>query len=238
MEYPRRPNSVDGENGMLTLHGTICRNLAIVFQILIASLAISGLAVNFIIMPTLPARLNSFSYYTIQSNILVAVAMLLSAWQMWTGREDGRGLMIFKNGAMLWILVTGIVYHLLLAGLWKFTGPMGYVNFSLHTATPVGMVLNWLLFEKKGRYRFDYILYWMTYPLAYLLFSWLRGWLTGIYPYWFLNPTAPYPKGAGSLGIMLGVVSVLVAGFIILELLVFMADRLLGRKQEDRIALI
>lgn len=214
----------------LTLPVANHQKLAIIFQLFIAGLAVSGLAVNFIAMPTQAARLSSLSYYTIQSNILVAVAMLLSIWQMWTGREETRRLLIFKSGALLWILVTGIVYHLLLAGMWQLKGPMAYVNFSLHAATPLGMVLNWLLVEKKGRYQFGFILYWMIFPLAYLLFAWLRGGLTGIYSYWFLNPADPYPNGAGSLGGMLSWVGLLAVGFVILAMFMILADWLMGRK--------
>lgn len=173
--------------------------------------------------------LNLFSYYTIQSNLLVAVAMVFSITALVKNQADSSLLVIFKSGTVLWILVTGIVYHLLLSRLVHFQGLMAFAVLSLHYFTPLGMVINWLVFEKKGRYRYIFTLYWLSYPLLYLLGSWLRGWLTGFYPYWFINPTQPYPEGAGSMGTMLMIVGGLFLGFYLIGLLIVFMDFLLAR---------
>jgi hypothetical protein len=203
--------------------------LALSFQSLIVFFSLSGIAVNLWAAPTTYARLNTFSYYTIQSNLLVAAALLLGMRYLWNGRPEPQGAVVFKSGALLWILVTGVVFALLLSGLWQPQGAMAYVNLSLHYLTPVGMLLNWLLFEPKGRFKPAYLLAWMSYPLLYMLGSWLRGSLTGFYPYWFLNPTAPYPQGAGSVSGMLGLVGVMTAGFLLAGLLILLVDRLAAR---------
>jgi hypothetical protein len=205
---------------------------AIAFQALIVFFSLSGIGVNLWMAPPGAARLNLFSYYTIQSNLLVAAALLVGMRYMWRGKPQPEGVVIFKSGALLWILVTGVVFALLLSGLWQPQGAMAYVNLSLHYFTPLGMFLNWLLFEKKGRFKLAYMLAWLAYPLAYALGSLVRGALTGFYPYWFLNPTAPYPEGAGSWGGMLAVVGVLIAGFVLVSLLILFVDRLLGNKRD------
>jgi hypothetical protein len=132
---------------------------------------------------------NIFSYYTLQSNLLAAAALLPGIRLRLSGKPEPPALVIFKSGALLWILVTGIVYNVLLSGLWSSEGAMVYVNLTLHYFTPLGMLLNWILFEKKGQLQPAYLLAWMSYPLLYMLGSWIRGALTGFYPYWFLNPT-------------------------------------------------
>jgi hypothetical protein len=205
---------------------SLLTRLALGFQVLIVFLSLSGIAVNLWLAPTTSARLNSFSYYTIQSNLLVAAALLLGMRYLWSGKPEPQGLVVFKSGALLWILVTGIVFALLLSGLWQPQGAMAYVNLSLHYLAPAGMLLKWLLFEPKGRYKLSYLPAWMSYPLAYVIFSWLRGAVTGFYPYWFLNPNDPYPQGAGSIGGMLAVFGVLVVGFILVSLLILLIDRL------------
>jgi hypothetical protein len=205
-------------------------SLAFSFQSLIVFFSLSGIAVNLWEAPTTYARLNTFSYYTIQSNLLVAAALLLGMRYLWNDKPEPQGVVVFKSGALLWILVTGVVFALLLSGLWQPQGAMAYVNLSLHYLTPLGMLLNWLLFEPKGRSKLAYLLAWMSYPLLYMLGSWLRGSLTGFYPYWFLNPTAPYPQGAGSVSGMLDLVGVMTAGFLLAGLLILLLDRLALRR--------
>jgi hypothetical protein len=204
--------------------------LAFSFQSLIVFFSLSGIAVNLWEAPTTYARLNTFSYYTIQSNLLVAAALLLGMRYLWNDKPEPQGVVVFKSGALLWILVTGVVFALLLSGLWQPQGAMAYVNLSLHYLTPLGMLLNWLLFEPKGRLKPAYLLAWMSYPLLYMLGSWVRGSLMGFYPYWFLNPTAPYPQGAGSVSGMLGLVGVMTAGFLLAGLLILLLDRLAVRR--------
>jgi hypothetical protein len=84
--------------------------LALSFQSLIVFFSLSGIAVNLSAAPTTYARWNTFSYYTIQSNLLVAAALLLGMRYLWTGKPEPQGVVVFKSGALLWILVTGVVF--------------------------------------------------------------------------------------------------------------------------------
>ncbi|HNZ28219.1 MAG TPA: Pr6Pr family membrane protein, partial [Spirochaetota bacterium] len=61
-----------------------------------------------------------------------------------------------KSCALLWILITGLVFHFMLSKFHKPEGIFAYSNFILHYASPVGMLLNWLIFEKKGGYKYRY----------------------------------------------------------------------------------
>jgi hypothetical protein len=218
------------QENMPDSHSSTRSKLALVFQALIVFLALSGIAVSVWNAPTASSRLNTFSYYTIQSNLLVAAAMLLGMHCRLAGFPEPKVVVVFKSGALLWILVTGIVFSLLLADRWQPQGAMAYVNLTLHYATPAGMVLNWVLFERKGQYQLAYLLPWLAYPLAYALGSLIRGALTGIYPYWFLNPSAPYPRGTGSIASMFVVVGVITLGFLLIGLLILLFDRLAERK--------
>jgi len=207
------------------------KSLVIAFQTVVILFALVGVGILVAISRTVHDALNMFTFYTIQSNLLAAAALGLSLHALVKNREDLVWLIVFKSGTVLWILVTGIVYHLLLAGRWNPTGLTAFASLALHSLTPAGMVLNWLVFEKKGRYRFIFTLYWLSYPFLYMLFSWARGVLTGNFNYWFLNPSLPYPEGAGSLGAMLVIVAGLVLGFSLLGVLIILVDKLLARGQ-------
>ncbi len=207
---------------------------AVGFQSLILFFCISGIAILMFESKTLFDALNLFSYYTIQSNLLVAVAMVFSIRMLVKNQEDSSFLVIFKSGAVLWILVTGIVYHFMLSGLVHFQGLTAFAVLALHYVTPLGLVANWLIFEKKGRYRYIFTLYWLSYPLLYLLGSWIRGWLTGFYPYWFLNPAQSYPEGAGSVRTVLMIVAGLFLAFYFIGLLIVFTDSMISRRFNHR----
>lgn len=196
---------------------------------LLVALSLSGIAIQLASANSWVAALNYFNYYTIQSNGLVALAAGWYVYQHGRGRPASRGLLLFKSGTTLWILVTGIVFHFLLSARWHPTGWLGFANVALHYLTPLGLTLHWLLFEPKGRYEWRFALYWLSYPLLYLLFAWTRGALTGLYPYWFLNPTRPYPEGTGSLAVLLLLVGGLLLFFTVLGLLIVWLDQRLAR---------
>ncbi len=118
------------------------RKLALVFQALIVFLSLSGVAVSLWTAPSFSARLNSFSYYTIQSNLLVAAALLLGMRYLWEGNPEPEGVVIFKSGALLWILVTGVVYSLLLAWM---SYPLLYMLVSLLRGSLTGFYPYWFL---------------------------------------------------------------------------------------------
>ena len=219
------------QNGLLPPKAR--KGLAIAFESLILLLCIIGITILVLDSKTIYDALNMFSYYTIQSNLLVAAALALSIWGRVKDREDSLLLVLFKSGTVLWILVTGIVYHLMLSGLWHPGGRTAFANLAVHYCTPLGMFLNWLIFEKKGRYKFIFAFYWLSYPFLYIIGSWLRGWLTGFYPYWFFNPTQPYPDGAGSLGTMLMIVGILSLGFYGIGLLIVFIDKLVAPRPQD-----
>ncbi len=61
----------------------------------------------------------------------------------------------------------------------------------------------------------------MVYPLAFLVYSWIRGALTGWYPYDFLNPTLP-----GGWGVVLVTAAVVLAAFLVVGVVVHVLGNL------------
>ena len=58
----------------------------------------------------------------------------------------------------------------------------------LHRLMPVVMALDWLLAPPSRRLAFRQCLWWMIYPLLYLVYSLIRGPIVDWYPYPFLDP--------------------------------------------------
>lgn len=127
------------------------------------------------------------SYFTLDTNVLVALAMGWSA----LAPESGPGKFFSKPGVRtaitLYILLVALVYHFMLRDIWTPYGWAKVSNFILHYVTPVLMLCNWLLISRKDGLRLLQIPGWMTFPAVYAVLVLLRGQLTGIYPYGFLN---------------------------------------------------
>jgi hypothetical protein len=126
-----------------------------------------------------------FSYFTIQSNLLVAVASALLAVRP---ARTGRVPAVLHLDALLCIAVTGVVYHAVLAEQSLALTPSGgLANFLLHTVTPVGAWLVWLLVGPRPRFGGSTVAWSLAYPLVWIGYTFVRGSVTGWYPYPFLD---------------------------------------------------
>ncbi|MET9716853.1 Pr6Pr family membrane protein [Streptomyces rochei] len=89
-----------------------------------------------------------FSYFTIDSNILVAVccaALVLNA------ARDSRVWRVLRLDALLSIAVTGLVFALLLAPHIHLTGTALYLTVALHYIAPPAALVGWLLFGPRAQ---------------------------------------------------------------------------------------
>ncbi|WP_037676914.1 Pr6Pr family membrane protein [Streptomyces griseus] len=184
------------------------------FRLLIAALAAAGVTIDLI----LGSPLLVLSHFAIQSNILLALVLTLSARRAWTARRPLPSAL--TGAALLYALITALVYHLLLADTtppYSLTGaPASHTVWQalavhiLHTAVPVAAVLDWLLLTAPGHLHLRQAVSWLLYPLAYLLFTLARGELlllpdsAGRYLYPFLDVAHHGYKGTLANALLLG----------------------------------
>jgi hypothetical protein len=115
-----------------------------------------------------------YSYFTILSNLLAAVVALLGVFRPVSAQ--------IRGAAVLYMATTGIVYWLLLRGIDVQTP--AYANWVLHTVVPILVAAEWLLAPERTRRWWT----WLALPLAYLVYSLVRGPIVNWYPYPFLDP--------------------------------------------------
>ena len=111
--------------------------------------------------------------------------------------------------------------------------PEAIGNQLLHTVVPLLAVLDWLLFDIRGRYRWRYAAYWLAFPLAYLGFALLRGLVVHRYPYPFIDV-----RDLGYPGVAVSAVVFAVA-FWVLGLVFVVIDRALSgrlRRTPDQVS--
>ncbi|WP_086561044.1 Pr6Pr family membrane protein [Streptomyces africanus] len=156
------------------------RPAAAAFRLLVALAATTGVTLDILLGD--PSR--ALGYFAIQSNILLALVMALSARRAWTARRPLPGAVL--GATLLYVVIASLVYHLLLANEaspFSLTGeaaaaPTGWqavAHHTLHTLTPIAAVLDWLLLTAPGRLHLRQASTWLLYPLAYLAFSLIRG---------------------------------------------------------------
>ncbi len=138
---------------------------------------------------------NFFSYFTIETNILVFVTLLLSAIAVAMGKNSK--LDVLRSAVTVYILIVGIGFSVLLAGIEGITlTAVPWDNVVLHYIMPVAMLIDFLIDRPKRTIQFKKSLPWLLFPVVYVTYSLIRGALTGWYPYPFLNPE---PNGYGGV---------------------------------------
>ncbi|MFF7726413.1 Pr6Pr family membrane protein [Streptomyces sp. NPDC008001] len=170
------------------------RPFAAAFRALVALAALTGIVLDTIDSDDV-GRL--FSYFTIQSNILVAVTFAWAAHRAWTARPALSPRI--TGAALLYISITGLVFHFVLSNdasgfaMTSQRTPLESIaNQLLHTVTPLAAALDWLLLTAPAGFLLRHAWQWLVYPLLYLPFALVRGLLLapgteGRYPYPFLD---------------------------------------------------
>ncbi|WP_433546446.1 Pr6Pr family membrane protein [Streptomyces sp. CA-294286] len=190
------------------------RPYAAVFRTLLCAAAVTGIVIDLSIGD--PSRVPI--YFTVQSNALLALTLGWSAVRAWTGGPPLSPRL--TGGTLLFIMITGLVYHLILANdasgfsmtddpAHPVTGWHTVSNQLLHTVTPLGAVLDWLLLTAPGGLAFRYAAQWLAYPAAYFAFALLRGAAVtpgtpARYPYPFLDAAAHGYTGVATNALVLG----------------------------------
>ncbi|HKR82384.1 MAG TPA: Pr6Pr family membrane protein [Candidatus Saccharimonadales bacterium] len=162
------------------------KKLLLVFKVGFGGVVVAAVWVQLLEVPHTVFRItNFFSFFTIESNILGALTLLVSAGFLLAGKRP-RWLGYVRGAATLYMVVTGIVYGLLLRNIdVQITHP--WVNNVLHYIFPCVLLADWLA-DRPAALAFKKALWWLAFPFMYLAYSLVRGSIVHWYPYPFLNP--------------------------------------------------
>ncbi|MEU5081843.1 MULTISPECIES: Pr6Pr family membrane protein [Streptomyces] len=191
------------------------RPTAAVFRLLISVTAAGGVALELLLGS--PGRM--LSHFSVQATALLAVITFLSATRAWRARRPLPSAV--TGAALLYVVISALVYHLLLA---HTTPPFSMTGATtaperwhaqwtalqiLHVLVPAAAVLDWLLLTPAPRLRLRQTAAWLLYPLAYLAFTFIRAALLPpsdpsrhLYP--FLDVTSHGYRGTLANALLLG----------------------------------
>jgi hypothetical protein len=170
------------------------------------TLAIAGLAVGTFAVVlqaglTIPLRMKNghgffeaviflLSFFTVLTNI-AAVAVYSACLFSWRhGVLKNMSRPAAQACVAACIAVVGVVYATVLAKIWAPEGLFWLCDVLLHYAAPVLYLVWWVGFGRDGSLKWSDAPKFLAAPLLYLAYAIVRGSLTGLYPYPFLDAAA------------------------------------------------
>jgi hypothetical protein len=184
---------------------------------------------------------NFFSFFTILSNLVAALALLGAVVWFWMRppheEREPAGISLALAGATTYLVITGVVYNLLLRGLPTADDHVAWANEILHVASPVFLVLDLLIAPTRRALRWRAVVAILAFPISWIVYTLVRGPFVidprdGVafwYPYPFLNP-----NGVNGWGGVTAYVIGIAVTFVVVGALVVWIGRL--RAQSARVA--
>ena len=168
--------------------------------------------------PVAEAAIRYISYFTIEANGLATLGftVLLVARRTALGRWFSRQSVV--TAITIYMVVVGVTYNIVLRSLWRPRGMELVVDELLHSVLPAAYVFYWLLYASaKRRLMWKIVPSWMLFPLAYCIYTMIRGVMTGWYPYPFFNAAVlGYPRVLINIGEMIVVFFGVAALFVVI----------------------
>ncbi len=138
---------------------------------------------------TMGSIVQILSYFTILTNLVVALAYSFILLMPNTKPGNFFSQTSTLTGIAVYTSVIGFIYELLLRDRWDIDGLMKLTDILLHTINPLLFLIFWFVFVPKQQLRWRLAIYWLLYPLVYLIYILIRGEMFDVYPYHFINVT-------------------------------------------------
>lgn len=146
-----------------------------------------------------------FMYFTIQSNIAIALICAVGALLLVMNKKAGTAGYVIKFAGSVAITLTGIVFCFVLAPTMGLAA-WNVQNVLTHVVVPIAAVADFFVVASYGDVKNVHILWTLVPPLAYGIYAsigYVSGWefSNGVnYPYFFLN----WGSDAGAFGFSRG----------------------------------
>ncbi|ROS47535.1 MULTISPECIES: Pr6Pr family membrane protein [unclassified Curtobacterium] len=157
---------------------------------------------------------NFFGYFTIQSNVIIAVALAVTLVASARRKRGDLRVSLLRGAGTVYIATTGIVYNTLLTNV-DVSASVQWSNDVLHKVIPAYAVLDWLLFSDRSKLLLRHVWWFLVYPAVWTIVILIRGATDGWVPYPFLDPAQGYGVVAiycVGVGVSIGLLGVLVVG--------------------------
>jgi len=132
------------------------------------------------------------SYFTVLTNILVALALAAGGFEPRRPAPRRPAFQVWQQPGVataiaVYITIVSVIYHLLLSQLWDPQGLTKAVDVMLHSVMPVAYLVYWWFAIPKRQLQWRGAIVWLSYPVAYTVYTLLLGAVRDQYPYPFSN---------------------------------------------------
>ena len=143
---------------------------------------------------------------------------------------------IIKGMVTMAITLTMFIYNILLSanGMGVFEGHELECNL-VHLVVPIMVILDYIMFGKKGNLKKEYVIYWCLGLFGYQVFVMIYSLLGGTfadgasYPYFYMN-TEKY----GVFGVFINTLVILII-YVLYGLLIQKLDNLVGNRKNNKL---
>ena len=149
---------------------------SVIFKLLVIISLVTGILLNVLNTTSVTAML---SYYTLQSNIICLVMFIgiILAIVLHKDYRTSNIYYLLKGGVIIVILITAITYQVALVPN-NFSMDITYTtntdrvwaNLFVHVISPAMVIVDYILFDIKGNFKYYYPLIWLFIPLNYVLY--------------------------------------------------------------------
>jgi len=134
-----------------------------------------------------------FSYFTITSGLLVGAVLVAAGIGVLRNQAETKFLTLSRLTMAVSMVIVGVIYNALLANAAPDERDIGYAwpvlpNQVIHTYMPIVIFLEWLFTNTGVALKLKSAFWVLVYPLTWLAFSIIRGFVQGWWAYWFIDP--------------------------------------------------
>lgn len=160
------------------------RIISLPYKILVVCLLITGIALNAL---NTKSVISLLSYYTLQSNIICLIAFICFVCLEVRKKPYKTDIYyVIKGAIIIAILVTAVAYRVALApnqftmdSLQKSISNKVIANLMVHTISPMLVIADYFLFDEKGKFKAIYPIFWLFFPLNYVVYVYLYSYKGG-----------------------------------------------------------
>jgi hypothetical protein len=127
-----------------------------------------------------------FSFYTTLTNLLVCIWIYTLLYSPLSILGKFAANANVSAAVAFYLLTVGVGNYLILE-FTKLSLASRISDILIHGVTPVATTFYWLVYINKGNLSYEFIPYWLIYPLSYALYTLAHGYWSRFYPYSFTN---------------------------------------------------
>lgn len=152
------------------------RKISFFYRLLVIASLASGIILNLYNTTSIASML---SYYTLQINVMSLVSFIVFEIADIANRNYREHELYYavKGTLIIAVLIMAIVYKIALApnsfemdSLQNSIQNKQIANFLVHEFSPLLVILDYFIFDKKGNFKFYYPIIWLFVPLNYVFY--------------------------------------------------------------------